>query len=935
MGRYRLSLHVVTTLLLMACFAAPALASPHPSTESDTAQPGGESVTPDIDIKYTRYVLDNGLTLIVHEDHSSPIVAVSTWYHVGSKNEGPDQHGFAHLFEHLMFQGTEHWDGEYFEPFERAGATQMNGTTGNDRTNYYATVPTSALDMALWMESDRMGYLLGGIDKAALKEQVGVVLNEKRQGANQPYGQVWRKIPTNTYPESHPYSWPTIGSAEDLKAATLDDVRSWFKTYYGPTNATLVLAGDITPEKALKKVKHYFGNIPAGPPLARQTRWVAPMTGKHSLVMHDRVPHARVYMVWNAPPMGNATATRLQLAGSLLAGSKNSVLYQKLVIDEHIALNVSAGLIGHEIGSQFMISATAQPGVPLSKVKKAIKKTLQTFLRTGPKPEALERAKTRIAAGFMRGIAGVSGKAQVLARGQVYYGNPAHYQQGLETLRAATPEAIRRTANQWLSDGVFVLSVLPFGHHSTHATDVDRSQLPDIGSAPSLTLPDVQKATLPNGLEIRLAEQHETPIVEMNLVFDAGYAADPDNLPGLANMALSMLDEGAGQRSALEISAALDGLGAQFFTSSSLDASIIGLSALSTRLSDSMALYASIVQNPTFPKSAFKRLKRQALASIAQEKNTPTSLALRKLGPLLYGDNHAYGIPLTGTGTAQAVKAMTIADQERFAQTWLRPDNATIVIVGDTTMAEIKPLLKRYFGDWKAPERPLPEKDISKVQPPEHTRVYLVDRPGSTQTTIIAGNVAPPKSSPHELGMATVNAVFGGMFNSRLNMTLREEKHWSYGAGSVLVGARAQQPFFIYTSVQTDKTAQAMQVIHQQIRDILGKKPPTAEELAMATANLTRSLPGHNETSGELASTLTNSVIYNLPPDFYDTYIQKVQSLTTDDLKTAAHKLLDPGAMTWIVVGDLSQVGEAVKKIDWAHIKALDETTKPASPANG
>src|SRR5699024_2856610 len=393
--------------------------------------------------------------------------------------------------------------------------------------------------------------------------------------------------------------------------------------------------------------------------------------------------------------------------------------------------------------------------------------TLRQFLQDGPQAAALKRSKTRIGAGFMRSIAGVSGIAQVLASGQIYDDDPGHYQQDLQALREATPASVQTAADKWLADGIFVLSVLPFGQHGTHDTNVDRSQLPPIGPAPDLKLPDVQTATLSNGLKIRLAEQHETPLVQMSMVFNAGYAADPDKLPGLASMTLAMLDEGAGKRDALAIDAALDGLGAQFFTSSSLDASIIGLSALSNRLGDSLALYASIIQNPTFPKKAHKRLRRQTLAGIAQEKNTPTSLALRKLGPLLYGSNNDYGIPLTGSGTVQSVKAMTIADLQQFKRTWLRPDNATLVIVGDITMAEIKPLLERYFGNWQAPEQPLPQKHIGKVQPQQQTRLFLIDRPGSTQTTIIAGNVTLPRNNPHQYGMTAVNTLFGGMFNSR------------------------------------------------------------------------------------------------------------------------------------------------------------------------
>src|SRR5699024_8927490 len=335
------------------------------------------------------------------------------------------------------------------------------------------------------------------------------------------------------------------------------------------------------PEHALAKVKRYFGDIPAGPPLTRYKRWVAPRTGEQRETMQDRVPHARIYMIWNAPPMDTREAIQLELAGDLLAGAKNSVLYKELVLDQGIALSVSAGLLGHEIASQFVISATAKPGVSLDELETALKQSLQQHLQDGPSKQALDRSKTRITAGFLRAMASASGKASVLAQGQLYHDDPAHYQQELDYLRAATPDSIKETSVRWLSDGVFILSVEPFGDHQTHASDVDRSQLPDIGEVANLDLPEVQKATLDNGLEIRLAERHAMPLVSMSLVFDAGYAADPSNQPGLASMTLGMLDEGTDTRTALEIDAALDDVGATLSTSSSLDASLVSMSALS------------------------------------------------------------------------------------------------------------------------------------------------------------------------------------------------------------------------------------------------------------------------------------------------------------------------------------------------------------------
>ncbi|MDN5939089.1 MAG: insulinase family protein, partial [Salinisphaera sp.] len=753
------------------------------------------SPLPQVKIPYQKFVLANGLTLSVHEDHDTPIVSVNTWYHVGSKNEGPEQHGFAHLFEHLMFQGTEHWHGEYFEPFEKAGATSMNGTTNADRTNYFANVPTNALDMALWMESDRMGYLLGGIDQAALDEQVGVVINEMKQGANQPYGMVWRIIPGNTYPQGHPYSWPTIGNKDDLKAATLDDVRAWFKRYYGPTNATLVVAGDVDTETVRKKVEHYFGAIPAGPPLEQQQSWIAPMQGEHRQVMHDQVPQARIYKVWNIPPAGSAAATRLGLAADLLAGSKNSPLYKRLVYDDQIATNVSASIWSKEIGSQFIISATARAGVPLAKVEQALDEELARFLAEGPDPQALQRTRTTSIAGFIRAaerVGGYGGKSAILARGEVFHGDPGYYKKYMQTLREADAQTVRKAAAKWLSDGVYVLEVLPFGEHHTTDTAVDRSTLPAFGDFPDLDLPTLQKVTLDNGLQVWLAERDTAPLVELRMVFDAGYAADPADAPGTASMTLAMMDEGAGARDALEISAAISRLGAQLASSSSLDASVISLSSLSSRLDASMGLYADVILRPTFPEQELQRLKRLRLADIAQEQHSPVSMAMRLLGPLLYGDKHAYSVPLTGSGTAAAVKAMTVDDLQTFHRHWIRPDNATLVVVGDVDMATLKPLLKEHFGGWKAGDAAAPEKSFPEQPKPDHQRVFLVNRPGAIQTTVIAANLAPPKSNPQNIAMTTVNTILGGMFSSRLNMNLREDKHWSYGAGSLLLDARAQ-----------------------------------------------------------------------------------------------------------------------------------------------
>lgn len=897
-----------------------------PQDKSKTVSKSDEKRVPDVDIPFTKFVLDNGLTLVVHEDHKAPIVAVNMWYHVGSKDEGPSQTGFAHLFEHLMFQGSENWEGEYFEPFERAGATGMNGTTSNDRTNYFANVPTPALDMALWMESDRMGHFLGAIDQARLDEQREVVINEKKQRSNQPYGKAWELLPSNTYPKGHPYSWSTIGSLKDLKAATVEDVQAWFKKYYGPSNAVLVIAGDITPEKAKQKVEHYFGAIPAGPALEQQRDWVAPMTGEHRQSMQDNVPQARIYKTWNIPADGSDDVARLELASELLSGSKTSRLYKRLVYEEQIATDVSASIWGKEIGSQFFVLATARPGADLEKLEAILDEEMAKFLKEGPTADELKRAKTSIAASFLRGtenIGGFGGKSDILAQGEVFHSDPAAYKSYLQVLRQANPNSVRDTAREWLDDGVYVLEVHPFGKHTTQETDVDRSQLPDIGEAPDLDLPEVQHAELENGLKIRLAERHEAPIIQFRLVMDAGYAADPKAAPGTASLTLAMLDEGTKRRSALEISAQADSLGARINSGSSLDSSAISLSAISSLTDESLNLYADIVRNPAFPENELERLKKQRLAQIQQEKASPTSLALRVFGPLLYGESHAYGIPLTGSGTQDAVNNIAVADLRDFHKKWVRPDNATLVVVGDITMDKLKPLLEKHFGNWQAGADKLPEKRLPELKNPEGQRIYLLDRPGS-QATIIAGNLAPPKSDPENIAMSTLNSILGGAFNSRINLNLREDKRWSYGARSLLMSAKAQQPFIAYASVQTDKTAASMQEMLSEIRGITNKQPPTQKELADAQDNLTRKLPGENETSDAVASTLSESVVFDLPEDYYENYVTRVRALDVPALSAAARDMLDADGLTWVVVGDLDTIEANIRKLGWAPVEVLN-----------
>ena len=883
---------------------------------------------PDIDIPFEKHVLPNGLTLIIHEDHKAPIVAVNVWYHVGSKDEKPGKTGFAHLFEHLMFNGSENYNDEFFRPLEKVGATDMNGTTNVDRTNYFQNVPKSALDLVLWMESDRMGNLLGAVDQKKLDEQRGVVQNEKRQGENQPYGKAWEQIAAGTYPAGHPYSWTTIGSMDDLNAAKLADVHEWFKQYYGAANAVVVVAGDVEPVAVRQRIEHYFGGIPAGPVLKKQQAWIAPMQGERRMTLQDRVPQARLYKVWNAPGYADVRAQALlDLAGERLGSGKTSLLYERLVYKDQIATDVNAGLYSKELGSQFLITATAKPGQDLKKVEQAIDEELARFLREGPGADPLNRIKTYTFANYVRGIeriGGFGGKSDVLASSQVYYGDAGAYRDYLHELREARPDTVRDAARQWLSGGVFALEVHPFPERKTTAVTVNRKQLPDVGPSPALDLPDFQRATLSNGLKLVLAERHEAPIVQFGLLLDGGYATDNPAKPGVASFTLSMLMEGTAKRDALAISARADELGANLGTDTGMDTFSVSLSALTPRLNDSLELYADVIRNSTLPEKEVERLRALRLAGIQREKVSPGGLLSRNLRRLVYGADHPYALSRGGLGTEESVTSTTAEDLRAHYRRWLRPDSATLVIVGDTTLKVITPLLEKHLGGWRAPADAPVTRNLPAVSLPAKPRVFLINRTDAEQTLIVAANLAPPRQDPDHIPMLTVNEILGGMFTARLNMNLREDKHWSYGASSGLSSSIGPRLFSASASVQRDKTAPSMLEILKELRDIAGRKPFAPKEIAAAQDSLTLSLPGDNETTGEVTGSINNLVLYGLPDNYYDTLVGKIRSLTNQELAAAAKRLVYPDALTWLVIGDLAKVEAPVRKLGLGEVKVLD-----------
>ena len=878
------------------------------------------------EIKYETFTLDNGLTVIVHEDKKVPMVAVNVWYHVGSKNEKLGKTGFAHLFEHLMFNGTENYNNEYFEPFEKIGSTDQNGTTNSDRTNYFQNVPTNALDLALWMESDRMGHLLGVVDQEKLDEQRGVVQNEKRQGENQPYGKAFTRISESAFPNGHPYSWSTIGSMDDLDAASLEDVQDWFKTYYGPNNAVLALAGDIDLETAKLKVAKYFGDIASGPPLVKPEKWIAKRSEEKREVMFDDVPQARIYKIWNVPERDTEAAAHFDLASSVLVGGKNSPLYKELVYEQQIATSVSSFYYDREIAGMFFIVADVVAGVDPATVETAMDDVMAEFTKRGPNPKLLKAEKTKILAGFIRGIqriGGFGGKSDLLATCQTYTGDPGCYQKNAAYLDAVTPSKMKATFAKWIDDTPYVLTILPTDKYTVGKTDLDRSVgVPYPTEKVEFQFPTLQTATLSNGAKVVLAQRTGVPLVEMNFQFNFGYAQENNDELGYTNFMMSMLNEGTKKYSSLEFDEVLDSLGSNLGFGSGLDTSVATLSSLKANLSQTLDLAKEALINPTFPEKEIERIKKETLAGIIQEENRPASIAYRNIGKLLYGEEHPYGKPLTGSGISETISSITRANIIDVHSRAINSAHLTFAVAGDIEMQELVNLLESKFGDWSA-NSDSDLKALTTVELPDNRTIYLIDKPNAQQSYIVAGQLLPPSATDEEIEIDYMNYAIGGSFTARLNMNLREDKSWSYGVRTRLGDAKGQRAMLVTAPVQTDKTSESMAEIVKEYSDYLSTKPITQDELAKGKASKTLRLPGQFETLGALKGGVSGIVTYNRDLDYLDQLPALLDEPSLTQVQAKAQKYIKPNQWTWLIVGDLSKIEEPIRALDLGEVKVI------------
>ncbi|HYC73861.1 pitrilysin family protein [Brevundimonas sp.] len=902
--------------------AAPAAVT-SPQAPELRAAPVAELVS-EVSIPWERFTLDNGLTVIVHEDRKAPVVALSVWYNVGSKDEPAGSTGFAHLFEHLMFGGSENAPGSYLGRMRNLGPSNLNGTTWFDRTNYFQTVPTPALEQALYLESDRMGYLLGAVGQEVLDLQRGVVQNEKRQGDNEPYGLFDYAQLEALFPEGHPYRHSTIGSMADLDAASLETVRNWFRDNYGPNNAVVVLSGDIDEATARPLMERYFGAIPRGPVNTPAEADVPTLAASIIDTMHDRVATTRLTRSWAVPGLLSDNAVPLSVAAQVLGGLASSRLDNQLVRGEQSAVSVSSSLSDfHRVGI-FDISVNVKPGQDAAEVGRRLDAIVADFIANGPTEEEVARVATRYVSGRIQSLEQVNGKANVLAEGQLYAGDPDHYKKELAEYASVTPAEVTAAMQRWLTRPVFDLTIAPgereayveaaaapSGATPVPAAEIQRvarPPMPEIGAVSDLDFPAVERATLSNGVKVIYAHVDTVPVTRVAVEFDAGYAADRADRLGAHSLMLDLMDEGTTMRDANQLAEEQERLGASINVGASMDRSAASLSVVSANLEPSLTLLSDVVRNPAFAPSEVERLRAQRLASLASEATQPGAIAARALPPLLYGPDSPYGRSFTGTGDPGIVGALTRADLAAEHAAWVRPDNATIFIVSDEPLGEITQQLEAAFGDWRVPSTPKGVKAFSDTIPAPSSRIVLIDRPQSPQSLIYGGAVLPVSGTDDLLTLNAANVTLGSDFLSRINADLRETKGWSYGVRGNVNALEHRVPYIVNAPVQANRTGESVAALIAQYERFLETDGVTAQELERTVNGNTRSLAGGFETSAQILAALRSNDLYDRPDDYQETIASRTRALTAAQLDEAARQVIKPDQFVWVVVGDASVV---------------------------
>jgi zinc protease len=887
--------------------------------------------------------LKNGLRVILHVDESTPIVAVNLWYHVGSKNEVAGRTGFAHLFEHMMFQGSKNYNDDYFKPLQEAGAS-INGSTNVDRTNYFEVVPSNFLELALFMEADRMGGLLDAMTQEKLDNQRDVVKNERRQNYdNRPYGTAGEKIAELIYPKDHPYNWLTIGSLTDLSNASQDDVKAFFRQYYVPNNTSLVIAGKFDPKQAKIWVEKYFGTIPTGAAITRPNPPTPKIDGEIRKSFEDSIQLPRLYMVWHTVAANHPDEAALDMLQFVLSAGRGSRLQSNLVYGKQLSQDAGASHFSREIAGQFQVTSTMRPGKSLDEIEKEINLELERIKKEPPTAEELTRALNVIESSTIFGMQTVLGKADQMNSYATFQGKPDNFQSDLDRYRKVTPADLQRVANTYLNGNRLVMSFVPrkekavsqetneANKQTSGKKEADKkdfsANLPKPGPNPTFALPKIDKRKLSNGLNVWIVKESELPIVSMNMVFNSGGTADPQERAGLASFTASLLNTGTKTRSAVDIANQLQSIGASVNAGSGWDSANVAMQTLTKNLDKALEIYSDVVTNPSFPETEFKTLQGRSLVALRQRKDNANAIAAVAYGTLLYGKNHPYGKSLTGDEAS--IKALTKAEIENFYATYYRPNNATLIVVGDATADTLLAKLETAFANWKPA-------DVPKLAAPgtvtfDKPGIYVVDKPGAAQSVLSIGQVGVSRDNPDFFPLVVMNSILGGQFSARVNMNLREDKGYTYGARTGWSMRRGAGPFEASADVKTADTKESVREFMKELNGIRGAIPVTPAELEYNKQSIIRRFPQGFETVGQISGQLSNLVVYGLPDSYFNEYFGRVNAVTLDDVNRVANKYLTPDKMAILIVGDRKTIEPKLREIEgWGRsIRFLDTEGNP------
>ncbi len=924
----------ISAILCISLFAAciPAWATPETAPE----------------IKYERYKLNNGLEVILHEDHKLPIVAVDLWYHVGPVKERAGRTGFAHLFEHMMFEGSKHvGEKAHFKYLESAGATDINGTTSFDRTNYFETVPANELELALWLESDRMGFLLDTLDRAKLTNQRDVVRNERRQSVEgRPYGIMDETVFHLLYPSAHPYYADVMGSHADVEAARLTDIREFFAQYYTPNNATLAIAGDYDPAAIKALLEKYFGPIPSGPKVELTPVTTPPITSERRATVTDAVQLPKVTLAWLAPSAYTPGDADASIASQILGSGKASRLYRELVLKQQIAQSVNCYDDSEALASNFQCEMIAKQNVTPEKLEAEAEKIIDDFVTNGPKAEEVEWARnmteTQMISGLQR-LGGFGGIADMLNQYNQYTGDPGYLPKDLARYDAVTPASVRDLAGKTLGKnqrvvvygvpGKKVLNDVPRSPDDTdanvkitpsHTAEFEQAQAwrataPKPGPERARIQPKPNVFKLDNGMTVYLVERHELPIVSTRFVTLAGAAGNPADHPGLAGMTASMLTEGTAKRSADEIAIRAATLGTDLSSGSDSDTAQMYISVLKRNLSGGLELIAESAQRPAFLARDLERVRTRRLTSLLQQEDSPVDLALRTGTLNLFGPSNPYAYD--SLGTADSLKAMTRDQVAGFYASHYGPKSSLLEITGDVTPAEARSLAEAAFGKWMS------EAMQPKLPPPPalpQRKILIVDKPGSPQTALLTFGVGMERNSPDYPAVSVMNTMLGGLFSSRINMNLREAHGYTYGAFSFYMFYRGVGPFIAGAEVRTDVTAPAANELFKEL-DGIHTTPLTDTELRMAKDSIIRSMPGSFESADGVNGQMQDLWTFGLPLDYYEKLPARIEGVTSADAQQAATKYVKPANVLVIAVGDKAKIEGGLKDLKLAPVETWTE----------